>query len=148
MSSVKLLINPVRPIISQNLAGGLFSSVNPHTKRPEGTPTAAYHMYREPMNLLSAVFPLPPPAAVLAASPAFCCFCNTKAARSRLAARSAARSCLEISLRAKGRLLKDREDEDDDRLANLAAADTRGNDLLANMICYLAAKIFLTVNRL
>jgi hypothetical protein len=70
----------VRPISSANFAGGLFSSVNPQTKIPEGTMKVAYQKYLEAPRLPPTAPPSPPP------------WFNIFAARSFRAARSAIRS--------------------------------------------------------
>lgn len=47
ISSVKLVINPVRPIILDNFAGGLSGSLRAQVMRTVGTPTEAYQIQRE-----------------------------------------------------------------------------------------------------
>ena len=69
----------MRPMSSQNCAGGLFSSLNPQTKIPEGMITLAYQKYLFPTK------PRPPAAAAVPVP-------RTFAARSFRAARRAIRS--------------------------------------------------------
>ena len=88
--SETLLMSPVKPIISENLAGGLFSSLIPQTRSAEGTPSPAYqtHFDIKILLVLASVEGVP--------SSSF----KACAARSLLAALSAALSSFETCLRA------------------------------------------------
>jgi hypothetical protein len=75
----------------ENLAGGLFSSLKPHTKIAEGTATAAYQIHLDAMTFVA-----PPPDET---TPSFFCCCKTCAARSLRVARKTALSSFETCLR-------------------------------------------------
>ena len=95
ISSVNPVIKEVRPIISENLAGGLSSSLNPHPINKVGTATDRYQMYRDCKNCFP---PLAATAAALSPSTPWICWILC-AACSRRAARKAARSSLLTCLR-------------------------------------------------
>jgi hypothetical protein len=87
----------VKPIISANLAGGLFSSEMPHTSKRVGTPSPTCHMYRDRRVNRAELLFAPPVLVLLLAVPCDCW--RIRVARSFRAARSLVLSSNETFLR-------------------------------------------------
>ena len=88
-------MRPVKPTNSENLAGGLFSSLRPQTSRADGIPTPKYHTHLDASTCCPPSRVLDNGVAPEVPSVAFSSSCNLWFARSLRAERRAILSSLE-----------------------------------------------------